>query len=195
VLLSQIQPHFIFNALTTIQTLTVKSPETAYEAIDYFSDFLRGSMASLESGKPIPFEEDLKTAMGYLEIEKLRFRDSINVVMQIREKDFKVPPLTIQPIVENAVRHGIRGKSPAKGTISISTYRADGVCVLEISDDGCGFDPDKIYSDGKLHVGVKNVRERVEKIHGGKYNIESTPGEGTTVTIRIPADVEDVWQE
>jgi len=192
-LLSQIQPHFIFNALSVIKTLIGKDPDTAQKAVGYFSDFLRGTTESLESDSLIPFSDDLKTAMGYLEIEKLRFGDSIKIITDIREDDFKIPALTIQPMVENAVKHGVRKSMNSVGTVIIATDKRDDNYYIRIIDDGVGFDPSTVKDDGKTHVGLKNVKERIELETNGSFEIDSKIGEGTKITIKIPAvrEVED----
>lgn len=185
VLLFQIQPHFLYNALNTIRYLCKHDPVLAEEAIIGFSKYLRGNMDSLSQTKPIPFKNDLEHLGYYLAIEKLRF-SNINVQYDIRAKEFPIPVLTLQPIVENAIKHGLTQK-PEGGTVKIFSDELENEYIVQVSDDGVGFDttvprpPDK-----RSHIGVNNTRSRIETMCGGTFDIDSTPGVGTTVTIRIP---------
>jgi len=187
---SQIQPHFIFNSLTVIQNLISKDPEEASEAVTDFSQFLRGSMDAINSSNLIPFKDEMRTTMGYLSMEKRRFVGKLTVTTDIKDTDFKVPPLSIQPLAENAVRHGIRG-SNRPGTLLISTRLEDGFHIVEIKDNGAGFDTENIYFKPGSHIGVANVRGRIESLCGGTLDLKSRPGKGTIATIRIPEEQKD----
>jgi sensor histidine kinase YesM len=122
----------------------------------------------------------------YLKIEKARFRERLNVIYSVQCKDFSLPPLTVQPIVENAVKHGIT-KRAAGGTLRISSYAFDKFYVVEIIDDGVGFDPETLPALKKEHhVGIENVESRLRRMCRGSIRIKSTPGVGTRVTIEIP---------
>lgn len=137
VMISQIQPHFMYNTLTTIKALCRVEPDLAAKTITNFADYLRGNMdfASLES--TIPFEKELNHTRIYTEIEALRF-DNIKFEFQIEDTDFEIPALTVQPMVENAVRHGVRSKPDAH--ILIHTYAEENYHVVVIKDNGKGFD-------------------------------------------------------
>ena len=185
-LASQIQPHFMFNTLNSIQSLIIDSPDTAYDAVGYFADFIRGVLNTMTLDSTVPVEDELKTTKGYMEIEKLRFGDNLKVVTEIEDTDFSVPPLTIQPIIENAVRHGLR-KEAMKGTVTLRVYADGDGHVIEIRDDGAGFDVRKAFNDGRQHVGIENVRSRIYRMCGGTMTIESKPGEGTAVKMFFPA--------
>ena len=184
-LVSQIQPHFIFNSLTAIQSEIIDNPEEAYDSISDFSDFLRGVMTTMSQKDTITVEEDLKTAHGYMKIEQMRFKDKIHFEEYIEDSGFLVPPLTIQPILENAIRHGIRKKG-YEGTVTLSIRKEGGCHIIGITDDGVGFDPAAVYNDDKPHIGLENVRSRIESICGGKMYIRSSPGKGTTVLMQFP---------
>ena len=121
----------------------------------------------------------------YLYLEKLRFEEDLNIEYDLQGGDFYLPALSIQPIVENAVKHGTGAKLDG-GTVCIATREEEDAFVVTVSDDGVGFDPDKDLSDGREHVGIRNVRERVQKMCGGSLSITSREGEGTTAVIRIP---------
>lgn len=188
-MLSQIQPHFLYNALTTIRQLCDVDPKQAKAAIRDFSLFLRGNMNSLTSRGPIPFEQELKHTENYLNLERQRFQNRLRIVYKITVIDFSVPPLTLQPIVENAVRHGVLRRE-AGGTVTIRTEETDCSYQITVSDDGVGFVSPPSETDGQPHVGITNVRERLSAVCGGTLDIQSTVGIGTTVTITIPKEGE-----
>lgn len=188
-LLSQIRPHFLYNVLTTIQALCMKDPERAREALGDFSKFLRGNMGSLSSQTPIPFSRELEHVRHYLNLEKLRYEEKLRIEYEITYEDFFLPALTLQPIVENAVKHGIGGKENGD-TIRIRTEKTtEGIRVL-VEDDGVGFSEEELHSHRKdekrSHIGMENVRQRVADMVGGTLRTESTPGVGTRVTVLLP---------
>ena len=184
ILLSQIRPHFIFNTLSTIKALYMENPSEGERILDSFSTYLRGNINSLSNNELIPFEKELEHTKCYLDIEKTRFGDRLNVVFDIEEKDFLIPSLIIQPISENAVRHGISKKRNG-GTVTIKTRLRKNYVQIDVIDDGVGFDASENIKAG--HVGVSNIKERIEKyVKGGKVTIKSQKGVGTIVTILIP---------
>lgn len=189
-MLSQIQPHFLYNALTTIRQLCDANPKQAKAAIRDFSMFLRGNMNSLTSRGPIPFEQELKHTENYLNLERQRFQHRLRIVYQITVRDFSVPSLTLQPIVENAVRHGVLRREEG-GTVTISTEERDCSYQITVSDDGVGFAFLPGGEDEQPHIGIDNVCERLSAMCGGRLEIQSTPGVGTTVTITIPKEGKD----
>jgi len=193
IMLSQIQPHFLYNALAVISRLCDKDPAEAKKATINFSNYLRANMNLLESVEPIPFANELNHTMGFLNLEQSMYGEALNVIYDIQAEEFKLPALTVQPIVENAVKHGI-GKKEGGGTISISTKETENDYQVIIKDDGAGFDCEKtandnvigIADDGNPHIGIKNVRFRLSAQCGGSLEIESKIGEGTTAKIIIP---------
>ncbi len=188
-MLSQIRPHFIYNTMNTIYSLCDVNVETAKEAIHDFSGYLRLNFESMDHKTPIDFVQELQHARFYLSIEKLRFGDDLDVIYDIGCDDFMIPPLTLQPMAENAVRHGIRGKT-GKGTVTIRTREEDDHYEVIVEDDGVGFDVRILDSDDMEgpggHVAIRNVSARVEQMCGGKLLVESKAGSGTKVTIIIP---------
>lgn len=188
IMLSQIQPHFLYNVLNTIHYLCGKDPVTAQKAVSDFSDFLRQNMDSLTLKNPIPFEQEMKHVQLYLNLQKLRFEDDLRVVYDIGPTDFNLPVLTLQPIVENAVKYGVRMKEGA-GTVRISTRKTTGGYLICVKDDGPGITNEEDWHGTdreRSHIGLENVRRRLEAMCGGKLLIESEPGEGTLCTIFIP---------
>ena len=186
VMLSQIQPHFLYNSLNAIRGLCRKDPEQAREAIGSFAEYLRGNMDSLNNRKPIPFTRELSHIENYLKLEKFRFGDELKVNYDIKEKNFFIPALSVQPLVENAVKHGICEKENG-GTLTLKTYRDGEYIVIEVSDDGIGFDAEKLISEDKerSHIGIQNTRERLKQMIGASLTIESLPGKGTVAKIRF----------
>ena len=182
--LSQMQPHFMYNVLNSIYHLCQRDPKLAQEAVDKFSDYLRNNMGSLEQTALIPFNQEYQHIQTYLSLEQLRFRN-LEVVYDIRTTDFMLPPLTVQPLVENAVKHGIT-KKRGGGTVTISTWETPKCFCVSVKDTGVGFDPELYREDGKLHIGIDNVRTRLEHMIGGTLNLTSALGAGTTAMIEIP---------
>lgn len=180
-LTSQITPHFVFNTLGTIRALCERDPKLCGKTIENFSDYLRGNIDSISEKRPIPIKNEIRHAKAYAEIEMIRF-DYISVTFEAEDTDFFVPSLTIQPLVENAIKHGVRSRE--KGIVTVRTRKEGNNHILVIEDNGVGFDPKQVKNDGRVHVGYNNVKERVEKI-GGKFIVESTIGVGTKITIVI----------
>ncbi|MBQ9015582.1 MAG: histidine kinase [Firmicutes bacterium] len=182
---SQMQPHFLFNTLATIQVLCNTDPKEASRITGRFGKYLRQNLDSLEQDERIDFDKELEHTMNYAAIEMVRF-PNIRIETDIRDRDFTLPALTVQPMVENAIRHGVRIRS--EGIIRISTGRSGGYHEIVIADNGEGFDLQRLDGQEGLHLGIRNVRERIEKMCGGSLQIQSAPDDGTTVVIRIPEE-------
>jgi len=185
VMLSQIQPHFLYNALSVIQDMCHGSAPEAEEATIEFSEFLRSNLDSLKLNVPIDFEQELKHTQNYLSLEQKRFGDRLNIEFDIKTTDFKLPALTLQPIVENAVRYGLMKKED-QGTLKISSFETEDGYTVCVIDDGVGFDITKKKDDGRSHIGISNVTERLRVMCSGELTIESEPGKGTTAIITVP---------
>ena len=180
-MLSQINPHFVYNTLSTIAAMCDSSPKQAkYLTID-FSQYLRKNIDSLNSEELIPFDQELEHVACYLKIEKARFRERLNVVYSIQCRDFDIPPLTVQPLVENAIKHGITKKADG-GTVKICTFENRLYYIIEIIDDGVGFDAETV----EKHVGIENVKNRVATMCKGNITVKSMLGIGTRIIIEIP---------
>lgn len=188
IMISQIQPHFIFNVLNTICFFCRKDPKTAEYATMTFSRYLRGNIDSLGSREMVLFSKELDHVNNYLDLEKLRFRDKFRVDYNIGSDAFYIPYLTVQPLVENAIKHGFNGLV-SDGIITISTWENDEAFFIEVKDNGKGFDPKaKEADDYHKPVGIENVRGRLASMCKGSLDIVSAPGEGTTVTITVPRE-------
>lgn len=187
VMLSQIQPYFLYSTLAVIQTMCQdKAPEAAKTVVE-FSDYLRGNMDSLRRKEPILFEREFQHTKNYLALEEKRFGDKLRVEYDIRADGFSLPALTLQPIVENAVQHGVSQREQG-GTIRISTDETERGFTVTVADDGIGFDASQTKNDGRAHIGIANVRERLKTMCGGTLDIQSEPGVGTTTVITIPKE-------
>lgn len=186
VMISQIQPHFLYNALNTIKSLIRRNPKAAEEAVIDFSYYLRGNMDSLSRTEPIPFRTELEHIQHYCKIELLRFPNKLHLEYDIETDSFSVPTLSIQPLVENAIKHGVT-KRPEGGTVWIHTYTDQKNYIVSVEDNGVGFDPTAVLKqDGRSHVGLPNTCYRLETMLHATVDVKSKLGVGTTVTVRIP---------
>lgn len=190
---AQLKPHFLYNCLSTIYMLCEEDAERAQHAVSVFSELLRGTMDSINGADTVPFSWEKKQIEDHLYMEKLRFGDKIHVTYRIGTENFELPPLSVQSLVDNAVKHGI-GRTKKQVNIVISTAEAPDGFTVTVQDDGEGFDTavlekQKSTADGKedrSHLGLAIVRERVQLICGGTLTVHSRPGEGTTAAIFLP---------
>jgi two-component system, sensor histidine kinase ChiS len=186
---AQITPHFLYNSLNALVGLSYTNVDRLRETIYHLTTYLRAKFTFVFEGELIPFEKELELVKAYLAIEKLRFGDRLEFRCQLEEGlHCMLPPLSLQPIVENAVRHGI-GPKPSGGYVQITAIRnGDGVDII-VEDDGVGMDEDVLHqlnlgkNDG---VGVDNVNRRWQMRYGRKLDIRSKLGEGTRITMRLP---------
>ena len=186
IMLSQIQPHFIYNTLGTIERMCLKDPKKANELVRNFSLYLRGNFSELDSVVPIRFADELKHVEYYVHIEKVRFPD-MNIEYDIEATEFVLPALSVQPLVENAIKHGLM-RLETGGTVKIHSYETPTHFCVEVTDDGVGFDTDAPI-DEKKHVGLRNIRGRLKAMVNGALVMESKPGVGTKAIIMIPKEV------
>ena len=185
VMLSQIQPHFLYNSLTSVMDLCDKNPKEAKAAIADFADYLRGNLASLKTENLISFRTELEHIQKYLRLEKLRFQDELEILYDIHVQDFMLPALSVQPLIENAVKHGV-GQKVGGGIVSIHTYETDEHYIVRIEDDGVGFAEGEYAQEDGTHVGIENTKKRLDMMIKARLEIESKKGEGTKATILIP---------
>ena len=181
-MLSQIKPHFIYNSLSSISTLIPIDPGRAQGALDDFTEYLRTNLSSLTEVKCVPFSDELKHIRTYVALEKMRFGNRINVVYDIQTTDFDVPPLTIQPLVENAIKHGILKKIEG-GTLALKTRETEDRIIVTITDDGVGFQMNDVDFDENKHFGLNNIRYRLTKMCNAELKVISAIGEGATATV------------
>ena len=186
IMLSQIKPHFIYNTLGTIERMCLKDPQKANELVHNFSLYLRGNFSELESVTPIQFTEELKHVEHYANIEKVRFPD-MSIEYEVEATDFVLPALSVQPLVENAIKHGLM-RLETGGTVVIRSYETPTHFCVEVKDDGVGFDTSQPI-DVKKHVGLRNIRGRLKAMVDGDLILESAPALGTKAVIMIPKEV------
>ena len=189
---AQISPHFIYNALTAIASYVRTDPEHARELLLEFADFTRYSFR--RHGEFTTLAEELRSIDRYLTLERARFGDRLQVTVRVAPEvlPVTVPYLCLQPLVENAVRHGLEGRAgPGRVTITAVDTGAD--CAISVEDDGIGADPEQIrralVGEGESDsIGVGNVDERLRSVFGDEYGlvVETAPGLGTKVSMRIP---------
>lgn len=186
-MMSQIRNHFIFNTLGAISGYCKIDPAKADEMLTRFARYLRRNMQYLEEKDLIPFTTEIKQIEDYIMLEQMRFPELIEFGENFEVTNFKLPPLTVQPLVENAVKHGLT-KPGRKGSICVSTRYEDGCILVEVADDGIGFVTADLDKTGSL--GLRNVRYRLEHMARATLTVESTPGQGTQAIIRIPEQQE-----
>lgn len=184
IMVSQIQPHFTYNTLSSISTLITINPDKAQKALDEFTDYLRMNFSTLTATKLVPFNDELKHIKTYINLEKLRFEERLTAVFDIETKNFEVPPLSIQPLVENAVKHGILKKIEG-GTVTLKTYEDEEAIYVEVIDDGIGFDMEEVDFDSNKHIGLNNIRHRITTMSNGEMTFYSEPNKGTKVVVKF----------
>lgn len=186
-MMSQIRPHFIYNTLGSIEQLCNIDPRKAGELVHNFAKYLRGNFGELDNPKPILMSQEMEHVHHYISIENVRFPD-MTFSFEMNSDDFHIPALTIQPIVENAIKHGLM-KLQKGGAIRVVSFETDTHYCVSVEDDGVGFDTG-VLLDERKHVGIRNIRGRLKAMVNGTLEIESTRGVGTKVLITIPKEVE-----
>lgn len=186
-MLSQIRNHFIFNTLGVISGYCKIDPEKADEALTKFARYLRRNMNYLETKGLVFFETEVAQIEDYVSLEQMRFGDMIEFGEDFEVTDFQIPPLTVQPLVENAIKHGLT-KSGRKGMVYILTRQEKDGIHIEVVDDGVGFLPEELEKD--TSIGIRNIRYRLEHMANAKLKIDSKPGEGTRAVVWIPTAVD-----
>lgn len=188
VMLSQIQPHFLYNALVAIERLCVKDPQQAQAAVASFSTYLRGNLDSLSQREPIAFAKELEHVQNYLSLERRRFGERLRVVYDIQADQFFLPALTLQTLVENAVQHGVTQRLEG-GTVWIRSREAAAGWDISVEDDGVGFDPIALAAGSEgSHIGLLNVQNRLAAMCQGTLRVQSEPDGGTQVHLYIPRE-------
>lgn len=185
VTISQIQPHFLYSTLSLIQMLCKRDPNRAYEVVKGYDEYLRENQGNLRRMEMIPFQKELEHTQKYLDIVRCCYPD-LRIELDVREEDFQVPGMTLQPIVECAFCHDDIMKE--QGLIRVSTSREGDHYEVVVWDNGTGF-PEKTEQNMETYqIGLENVRQRVEIMCDGTLEVEGFPNEGTIVTMRIPVE-------
>ena len=187
ILMAQIRPHFLINSMTTIKYLVSYDPKKADEALTAIIKYLRHNIDSLMTDRLSSFEDELEHVKAYLELQMLRFGDELKVEYDLEFTDFSIPSLALLPLVENAVSYGIRRNEDRSGCVTIRSKEYPDRIEVSVEDNGPGFVADILPDDGeKSNLGMRNVRERIERVSGGKLTIVSVLDKGTTATITLP---------
>ena len=182
IMVLQMRPHFIYNAMTSIYYLCAKDAKKAQQVTLDFTAYLRKNFTAIASESTVPFSDELEHTRAYLAVEQVQFEDGLLVDYDTPHKEFRLPPLTLQPIVENAVKHGMDPEyAPLR--ISIRTRLTDSGSEITVEDNGPGFAP---ADDCEPHIALENIRQRLEMMCNGKMTIRPQDGGGTVVTVTIP---------
>ncbi len=189
---AQIHPHFLFNTLNSIMALSEIDTEKMRKLGEAFASFLRISFDFLNTGELVKLSHELELVEAYLYIEKERFGDRVSIIREVEPNiDLLLPPLSIQPLVENAIKHGVFSRNRG-GTVHIRIKRLESSTLIEVSDNGKGMDQEKVNQllsptmKGKRGIGFANTNRRLTQLYGRGLSIVSKPGEGTTVSFVIP---------
>lgn len=185
-LLSQISPHFIHNAITAIVYYVDKDTEKTRSALINFSKYLRRNIDSLNMNELRTIEDEIEHVKIYLSLAELRFGDDLKVEYDLGADSFMLPVLTVQPLVENAVKYGIQAAETGSGTVKIQTTEDNANYIIRVSDDGAGFDTETLKNICQTHTGLRSVKNRLALFCNGQLSIESKPGAGTICTVTIP---------
>lgn len=185
--LSQIKPHFIFNALGSIEELCVVDAAKAEKAVNYFAKYLRANMDALGEHDSTSFASELEHIRNYIWLEKMRFEDELEFYEDIETESFNVPTLCVQPLIENAVKHGMMGTEEGTLHVTLRTRKNDEYYIIQITDDGCGFDVNEVRDDGRSHIGLSYSRTCIEHLNG-RMEVKSVIGQGTDITLYIPRE-------
>ncbi|WP_091035415.1 ATP-binding protein [Paenibacillus sp. CF095] len=192
---AQIQPHFLFNTLNSLMVLSDIDTEHMRKLGEAFSSYLRISFNYLNTGELVKLSYELELVEAYLFIEKTRFEDRLSVVLNVEpDLPLLLPPLSIQPLIENAVRHGLLSRNVG-GTVCLSITRHEGYTRIEVKDNGKGMEPEKVAEllhatpGGKGGIGIVNTNRRLLQRYGQGLSIVSEPGEGTMVSFDIPDEI------
>ena len=186
VMVLQMRPHFIYNTLSSVYCLCDQDPKKAQNVLMDFTVYLRKNFTSIASTDPIPFSSELEHTRAYLAVEQAQYEDSLTVEYDTPHTFFRVPALTLQPIVENSVKHG-RDPNADPLHIFIQTRETDSGSEIIVMDNGRGFDPDETAIPG---IALENIRQRLEMMCDGSMTIKPREGGGTVVTVTIPDSTE-----
>ena len=180
----QMRPHFIYNTMTSIYYLVAQDSVKAQQVISDFTNYLRKNFTAIAANEPILFAEELEHTRAYLAVEQVRFEGKLFVKYETEVNVFRLPPLTLQPIVENAVKHGV-DPDLAPVTITIKTSETEEEIRLTVEDNGVGFDHEEAGSTGGA---LENIRERLKLMCNGSLSIMPREHGGTVVMIRLPKE-------
>ena len=180
----QMRPHFIYNTMTSIYCMIEKEPKKAQQVTLDFTSYLRQNFTAIVKEEPIPFKEELEHTRAYLAVEQTRFEDDLIVEFDTPHIAFRLPPLTLQPIVENSVKYGVNPELDPL-VIKVITRKTENGSEVIVEDTGAGFGKE---DNNEPHTALKNIRERLDIMCNGTLKISPRENGGTVVTIFIPKD-------
>ena len=182
----QMRPHFIHNTLMSIYSLCARDPQKAQQVILDFSRYLQNNFAAIAKEGTIPFAEELEHTKAYLAVEQARYQGQLFVEFDTPDTFFRIPALTLQPIVENAIKHGLDPDLEPL-YVTVTTEDTDGGVRITVEDTGSGFDP---TDESKPHTTLENIQQRLEMMCGGSMTVLPRESGGTVVTVVIPDSAE-----
>lgn len=182
VMILQMRPHFIYNTMMGIYYLCGQDSQKAKQVTLDFTTYLRKNFDALASEDTVPFKDELEHTRAYLAVEQAQFEDSLFVSFDTPHTLFRLPPLTLQPIVENSVKHGMAASDDPMH-ITIVTRQTDTTSEIIVEDDGPGFGS---VDNNEPHIALKNIRERLKLMCNGTLEISPREGGGTSVKVTIP---------
>ena len=191
VMVLQMRPHFIYNTMTTIYYLCKQDADKAQQVTLDFTEYLRKNFTAIASDKTVPFADELKHTQAYLAVEQAQHEDDLFMEFDTPHTRFRVPPLTLQPLVENAVKHGLDPDGEPLH-ICVRTRQTNSGSEITVENDGPDFDP---ANDNEPHIALNNIRQRLEMMCGGKLEIAPRLGGGTVVTVTIPGETKRRTEE
>ena len=183
VMVLQMRPHFIYNTMMTIYCLCKQDADKAQQVTLDFTDYLRNNFSAIASENPVPFADELKHTQAYLAVEKAQHEDNLFTEFDTPHTLFRVPPLTLQPLVENAVKHGMKLEGDPLH-IYVKTRKTNSGSEIIVENDGPGFNP---ADDNEPHIALNNIRQRLKMMCNGKLILSDREGGGTKVVVKIPA--------
>ena len=186
-MMNQLKPHFIRNSPATIRVITRHDPQKAYDLLYDFTQYLSYNIDSMQGDELTTFDVELRHIREYTNIEQEHMRHRLRMIYEIGPVDFEIPPLSVEPFVENAVKHGVWPRREG-GTVWVRSEETDSAYVITVADNGVGYDTQNPPAPAvRGHgIGMKYAVERIGTMVGGSVHVESEPGRGTTVTIEIP---------
>ena len=180
----QIRPHFIYNSLGVIRSLAKKNTEKAVDCIDSFSEYLKAHIRAIQATEVIPFQKEIENVDAYLALVQADHDMNLTIIYDIRENKFGIPPLTLEPLVENAVKHGI---SKNGGIITVSSFSDDENIIIRVTDDGSKPEELTKKEQDRLGIGLENTRQRLSLLCGGTLELKTAEA-GTTAEVKLPKE-------
>ena len=186
-LVNQIKPHFIFNTMSSIYYLAQDDPDSVMPAIDHFTEYLQANFIAFAESEPVPFDQEEATAKAYLKVEKLLRGDTLSITWDTPYRDFRLPSLSLKPLVENAVKHGYKNDDENPLSVTIRTGQDEKKVFVSVTDNGQGIKEDELDIESGTGA-LKNVSDRIKLSLNGTLTVRRTKDGGTESMIILPAE-------